>query len=95
MKRLRRHLPFLKSNLNESNRYKRLELLQHANSDQINSVSELVLNLLKNKIPVPPQVMAQLKPHKLTLRELGKRRNSVKRRRQHLMSQNVRGFVNV
>ena len=48
MKRLQRQWPFLKSVLKEANRQKRQELLQHANADQINAVSELVLNLLKN-----------------------------------------------
>ena len=54
MKRLRRQLPFLRSVLKEANRFKRQELLQHANADQVNALSELVLNLLKNNIPVTP-----------------------------------------
>ena len=44
MQRLRRQLPFLRSMLQEANGSKRQELLQHANADQINAVSELVLN---------------------------------------------------
>ena len=40
MKRLRRQLPFLRSVLKEANRFKRQELLQHANTDQVNAVSE-------------------------------------------------------
>lgn len=36
------------------------ELLVHANADQINTVNELVLDLLKNRIPLPPPRMAQL-----------------------------------
>jgi len=47
MKRLQRQLPFLRSVLEEANRFKRQELLQHANADQVNAISELVLNLLK------------------------------------------------
>ena len=54
MQRLRRQFPFLRSMLQEANGSKRQELLQHANADQINAVSELVLNLLKNKIPITP-----------------------------------------
>jgi len=54
MKRLRRQLPFLRSVVREANRFKRQELLQHANVNQVNAVSELVLNLLKNNIPVTP-----------------------------------------
>ena len=49
MQRLRRQLPFLRSMLQEANRFKRQDLLQHANADQINAVSELVLNLLKTR----------------------------------------------
>ena len=39
MKRLRRQLPFLLSVLKEANRFKRQELLQRANADQVNAVS--------------------------------------------------------
>ena len=45
MKRLLSQLPFLRSVLKEANRFKLQELLQHANADQVNAVSELVLNL--------------------------------------------------
>ena len=61
MQRLRRQLPFLRSVLQEANRFKRQDLLQHANADPINAVSELVLNLLKNKMPVTPPIMAKLR----------------------------------
>ena len=50
--------------LQEANGSKRQELLQHANADQINVVSELVLNVLKNKIPVTPPMLAKLQPYK-------------------------------
>jgi len=65
--------------LQEANRSKRQELLQHANADQINAVSELALNLLKNKIPVTPPILAKLRPYKKVLRDLGRRRHSVKK----------------
>ena len=74
MQRLRRQLPFLRSMLQEANRFKRQDLLQHANADQINAVSELVLNFLKNKIPVTPPILAKLQPYKKVLRDLGRRR---------------------
>ena len=45
MKRLRPQRPFLESILNESNRCKRQELLEHANADQINEISEMTWNL--------------------------------------------------
>ena len=92
IQRLRRQRPFLESILQESNRFKRQALLQHANKDQINAVSEMVLNLLKNNIPVKPQTLRTLQRHKNVLREVGKRKNSVKRRRQHLLKQTGAGF---
>ena len=52
MKRLRRQRPFLESILKKANRYKRQDMLTHANADQINAVSEMVLNLLKQRIPI-------------------------------------------
>ena len=67
-------------------------MLEHANADQINAVSEMVLNLLRNRIPVHPITMAKLQRYKTTLREVGKRRNSVKRRRKHLQEQKGSGF---
>ena len=92
MQRLRRQLPFLRSVLQEGNRFKRQDLLQYANADQINAVSELVLNLLKNKIPVTPPIMAKLRPYKKVLRDLGRRQHSVKKRRQWLIMRKGRGL---
>ena len=93
MKRFKRQLPFLKSVLQEANSMKREEMLKHANADQINAMSEVVLKLLKNKIPLKPELMSKLRPHKNTLRELSKRKNSVKKRREVLMSQKGSGLI--
>ena len=82
MKRLLRHRAFLLSILREGNRNKRHDLIQHPNGEQINAVSELVLNMLKNK----------LRRHKKVLKELGRRKNSIKKRRLHLMNQKGSGF---
>lgn len=49
--------------------------------------SEMVLNLLKNRMPIHPITMAKLRRYKSTLRELGRRKNSLKRRKQHLLKQ--------
>ena len=92
MKLLRRQRPFLESILKEANQNKRRQLLEHANADQINSVSEMVLNLLKDRIPVNASTYGKLKRHKKVSRELGKRRNSVKRRREHLLKLKGGGF---
>ena len=92
MIRLRRQRPFLEAILKEANRNRRQEMLEHANADQINAVSEMVLNLLRNRIPLHPITMAKLHRYKTTLREVGKRKNSVKRRREHLRKQKGSGF---
>ena len=91
--RLERQEPFLTSLFQAASRpQQRARLLQHANSDQINAVSELVLNTLKNNVPLTPPMMARLRRYKGPLREIGKRQNSVKKRRQHLLAQHGRGF---
>jgi len=92
MKRLRRQRPFLQSILNEANRFKRQELLEHANADQINALSEMTLNLLKKRIPIQASTLRKLQRHKGVLREVAKRRNSVKKRRQHLQLQQGNGL---
>ena len=74
MIRLRRQRPFLEAILKEANRNKREEMLEHATADQINAVSEMVLNLLRNRIPVHPITLAKLHRYKTTLREVGKRK---------------------
>ena len=50
-----------------------------------------VLNLLKKNMPATPATIIQIKPYKNVLREMGKRKHSVKRRRALLMSQNEGG----
>ena len=92
MKRLLRHRAFLLSILREGNRNKRQDLIQHANGEQINAFSELVLNMLKNRVPVSPPLMAKLRRHKKVLKELGRRKNSIKKGRLHLMNQKGSGF---
>ena len=92
MIRLRRQRPFLEAILKKANQNRRQEMLEHANADQINAVSEMVLNLLRNRIPVHPITMAKLHRYKTTVREVGKHRNSVKRRRKHLQQQKGSGF---
>ena len=49
--RMERQAPFLKSVLQEANQHKRQELLRMANADQINAVSELVMNTLRGTVP--------------------------------------------
>ena len=94
MRRIRRHKPFLERVLREADRRKRQALLQHANSDQINAISELTLNLLKRHIPITPATMTKLQRHKKALRNIARRKHSIKRRREELVKQKGAGFWN-
>ena len=53
--------PFLQSILKEANQKRRQEMLTNANADQINAISEMVLNLLKKRIPIKPKTFDKLK----------------------------------
>ena len=68
MQRLERQRPFLESILKQAKHHEREHRLEHANKDQINAVSELVLNFLKRRVPTSPHVVRQLSPHKNVLR---------------------------
>jgi len=48
---MERQAPFLKSVLQEANQHKQQELLRMANADQINAISELVMNTLRGTVP--------------------------------------------
>ena len=89
---IRRQSPFLRSILNEANHQRRHEHLQAANVDQINAVSELVMNTLKGNVPVSPTTMKKLRPHSTTLHDMVRRKNSLKKRRQIMMDQTGRGL---
>ena len=91
MKRIRRQRPFLETVLREGSRHTRQALLQHANADQINVISELTLNLLKRHIPITPATLAKLKRHKVVLRNIARRKHSIKRRREELAKQKGAG----
>ena len=88
MQRIRRHGPFLRSLVREAKGKQREALLRAANKDQINAVSELVLNALTNPhFPIRPDLVARLQPHKKALCDLKRKKNSVKRRREVLLQQ--------
>ena len=54
MKTIKRNLPFIKPFFRQANRYKRQEMMRYANKDQIDAVSEIVLNLLKKRFLFNP-----------------------------------------
>ena len=88
MRRIRRQAPFLRSLVREAESKERQSLLRAANKDQINAVSEVVLNALTNRdFPHRPHTLARLRPHKRVLRELKRKKNSVKKRRNILLRQ--------
>lgn len=70
----------------------RQRLLNYGSGRQINAVSEFVLNTLKDNVDVTPNQMAKLRRYKTTLREVGKRKNSIVKRRKILLDQKGRGF---
>ena len=80
--RMERQAPFLKSVLQEANQHKRLELLRMGNADQINAISELVMNTLRGTVQRSRHTITLLKPHAQSLRA-----HSVKRRRAIVMAQ--------
>ena len=86
VRRLQRQLPFLRSVLREADQHVRWERLQHANADQVNAISEL-----KGNVTVPPRLLDPLRPHKRALREMARRKHSIKRRRQVMMAQTGAG----
>ena len=85
MMRLEQHKPFFKALADQPSQITRRKLLEQANKDQINMLSEVILNLLKPNVSVDPSLMTRLRKHKNILRELRLRQHSLKKRRQMLM----------
>lgn len=85
--RMSRQAPFLKSVLNEANAHKRQQRLRYANIDQINAVSELVLNTLRGVVPQGKFTLNRMRPHASALRFIANPRNSAKRRRHTMIHQ--------
>ena len=92
MDRIKRQAPFLRAVLREADANKRKHLLQLANADQINTVSELVLNVLKGHAPRSRYTIERLRPNADTLRQMSKPGSSIKRRRQIMMDQTGAGL---
>lgn len=88
--RIKRQLPFLRNVLREADSNKRREQLQHANADQINAISEIVLNTLRGNAPIAPPLVERLRPHQRSLRTMGNRCHSLKKR-QAMLHQKGRG----
>ena len=85
MNRLRQQEPFFKTLAEQPSQVTRRKLLEQATKEQINMMSEVILNLMKRNLPVDPNLYARLKKHREILRQLHLRKNSLKKRRECLM----------
>lgn len=90
--RMVRQKPFLQSILREAKHARRKAKLEYANKDQINAVSELVLNTLKGRVPISQATHQRLAKHKSVLRKLARRTTSLKTKKQLLSAQKGGGF---
>ena len=90
--RVKAQSPFLREVLQEANAARRKQLFRMADREQINAMSELVLNTLKGNVPISKDTKRRLKPHANTLRHLGRPRVSVKARRNILVNQSGGNF---
>ena len=83
LSKLKSHLPFLCSCFKSSGKQRR-DMITTANRGQIESISEIALNLLKGNILVPKSSFEQLKPHKDKLLYLIRKKPSLKQKKQVL-----------
>ena len=86
--RMSRQEAFLNDLLKEANHHKRQQKLRYANADQINAVSELVMNTLRGAIRPVRKTARKSKPYSQQLRLIASPRQSIRSRR-HLMSQQL------
>ena len=92
MSLFQRHRRFLQSLLREANAKRRNVMLDLANKNQLNALSEMVLNVMKRNVPIQPKTIQKLKRYKNVLQELRLRQTSLKRKREQLKQQTGRGF---
>ena len=86
------HRGFLQSLLREANAKRRNVMLDLADKNQLNALSDMVLNVMKQNVPIQPKTIQKLKRCKNVLQELRLRQTSLKRRREQLKKQTGRGF---
>ena len=87
MGRMSRQGHFLNDALKEAEQHKRQQKLRYANADQINAVSELVMNTLRGSVPPGQATVNRLKPYRQSLRIIASPRQSIKRRRELMSTQ--------
>ena len=84
LSKLKSHLPFLCSCFKSSGNQRR-DMITTANRGQIESISEIALNLLKGNIVVPKSSFERLKPHKDKLLYLTRKKPSLKQKKRCLI----------
>ena len=92
--RMIRQRTFLNDVLREAQANKRRQKLLYANADQINALSELVMNTIRGNVPPRGSTLRVLRPQAHDLRMIANARNSIKRRRQLLQQQTGAGLWN-
>ena len=88
MGRMSRQSHFLNDVLKEANQNKRQQKLRYANADQINAVSELVMNTLHGSVKPDRTTVRRLKPYSQSLRIIANPYHSIKRWK-HLISTQI------
>ena len=83
LSKLKSHLPFLCSCFKSGGK-QRCDMITTGNRGQIESISEIALNLLKGNIIVPKSSFERLKPHKDKLLYLTRKKPSLKQKKQVL-----------
>lgn len=73
--------PFLKY-LARSGPQRRKQLLKHATREELQSLCEICLNILKGNLPLDDRQLRSLKKKKTLIRDLGDRHKSIKKKRQ-------------
>ena len=64
MSLFQRHRGFLQSLLREANAKRRNVMLDLANKNQLNALSEMVLNVIKQNVPIQPKTIQKLKRYR-------------------------------
>ena len=91
--RMQRNADFLRV-LSKCNNKQRIGILQSSDSDLIKCICEISLNLLRGVIPVSTSHKKKLKRHKNLLKLLIDKKESIKKKRQHL-TQRGGGFLSL
>ena len=83
LSRLKSHLPFLCACFKGHGKQRR-DMITAANRGQIESISEIALNLLKGNILIPKSSFERLKPYKDKLLYLTRKKPSLKQKKEVL-----------